>query len=56
MQREARVAAVVGSLERELQLIAVTGVEDRLQVRAVLGCTGTCVRSLIFALSLSVTG
>jgi hypothetical protein len=31
MQRDARVAAVVASLERELQLVAVTGVEDRLQ-------------------------
>jgi len=35
MQREARVSAVVASLERELQLLAVTGVEDRLQVSAV---------------------
>lgn len=35
--RTARVAAVVESLERDMELLAVTGVEDRLQVSAATG-------------------
>lgn len=31
-ERAARVAAVVESLERDMELLSVTGVEDRLQV------------------------
>jgi len=31
--RAARVSAVVESLERDMELLSVTGVEDRLQVR-----------------------